>query len=162
MEFIILLLILLVLRPMFNSFFGNKKPQPGLSKADYWEAFELHALFDDLNKVKAVLEHTGDTRIDFIAFRDEFMEEWSELEGENSPDFSRVSAWFAPDADWERLMGRRGRVRLFLKGPTGGNATSSGIRLSYIISGVKYLSTKSTSVFLNTRKADLNTLAQFN
>jgi len=110
MEIIILLLILLVLRLMFNSLFGNEKPQRGLSKADYWEAFELHALFDDLNKVKAILEHTDDTRIDFIAFKDEFMEELDILEGENHPDFSRVSAWFAPDADWDRLMGRRGRV----------------------------------------------------
>ncbi|MEH3111716.1 hypothetical protein [Pedobacter terrae] len=100
MEIIILMLILLFLRRMFNSFFGNKKTEPGLSKADYWEAFELHALFDDLNKVKTVLEHTYDTRIDFIAFKDEFLEELGELEGENNPDFSRVGAWLAPNAEW--------------------------------------------------------------
>ncbi|WP_293786934.1 hypothetical protein [uncultured Pedobacter sp.] len=110
MEIIILMLVLLFLRPMFNLFFGKEKTEPGLSKAGYWEAFELHALFDDLNKVKAILEHTDDTRIDFIAFKDEFMEELDILEGENNPDFSRVSEWFAPDADWDRLMGPRGRV----------------------------------------------------
>ncbi|SFA50265.1 hypothetical protein SAMN04488511_10932 [Pedobacter suwonensis] len=110
MEIIILTLILLVSCPMFNWLFGNKKLQPGLSKAAYWKAFELHALFDDLHRVKAVLEHTYDTRIDFIAFKDEFLEELGELEGENSPDFSKVSAWFAPNAEWDKLMGPRGRV----------------------------------------------------
>jgi len=93
---------------MFNWLFGKKKTTPVLSKVDYWKAFELFALFDDLDRVKAVLEHTDDIRIDFIAFKDWFTEELGELEGANNPDFSRVREWFAPNADWDRLMGRQG------------------------------------------------------
>jgi len=93
---------------MFNWLFGKKKTKPVLSKVDYWKAFELFALFDDLDRIKAVLEHTDDTRIDFIAFKDWFTEELGELEGANNPDFSRVREWFAPGADWDSLMGRQG------------------------------------------------------
>jgi hypothetical protein len=93
---------------MFNWLFGKKKSKPVLSKVDYWKAFELYALFDDLDRVMAVLEHTDDTRIDFIAFKDWFSEELGELEGANVPDFSRIWAWFAPGSNWDRLMGRQG------------------------------------------------------
>jgi hypothetical protein len=93
---------------MFNWLFSKKKTKPVLSKVDYWEAFELYALFDDLDRVKAVLEHTDDTRIDFIAFKNWFTEELGELEGANNPDFSRVREWFAPGADWDSLTGRQG------------------------------------------------------
>ncbi|RBQ11538.1 hypothetical protein [Pedobacter miscanthi] len=75
---------------------------------DYWKAFELYALFNDLDRVMAVVEHRDDTRIDFIAFKDWFRDELSELEGANVPDFSRVWLWFAPGSDWDRLMGKQG------------------------------------------------------
>jgi hypothetical protein len=94
---------------MFNWLFGKKKSNPVLSKLDYWKAFELYALFDDLDRIMAVLEHTDDTRIDFIALKDCFREELGELEGANDPDFSRVWAWFAQDSDWDSLMGKQGR-----------------------------------------------------
>lgn len=48
----------------------------------------------------AVLQHTVDTRIDFIVFKDLFTEELGELEGANDPDFSRVREWFAPTPTW--------------------------------------------------------------
>jgi len=92
---------------MFNWLFGKKKTKPVLSKLDYWKAFELYELFDDLDGVIAVLEH-NDTRVDFIAFKESFTEELGELEGANDPDFSRIWEWFAPGSDWDRLMARRG------------------------------------------------------
>ncbi|RQO77755.1 hypothetical protein DBR40_07205 [Pedobacter sp. KBW01] len=93
---------------MLNWLFGTKKTEPVLSKVDYWKAFELYALFDDLDKVMAVLEQMDDTRIDFIAFKDWFSEELGELEGANVPDFTRVWLWFSPGAEWDRVTGKQG------------------------------------------------------
>lgn len=93
---------------MFNWLFSKKKFKPVLSKVDYWKELELSALFDDLDMVGAVLGQTDDTHIEFIAFKDCFIEELEELEWANYPDFSKVWLWFSPDGNWDRLMGRRG------------------------------------------------------
>lgn len=93
---------------MFNWIFGKKKSESVLSKVGYWKMFELYELFDDLDTVSAVLQQTDNILIEFIAFKDCFIEELGELEGANDPNFSKIWLWFYPGGDWDKLMRRPG------------------------------------------------------
>ena len=69
---------------MFKRLF-NKNHSDGLSKNEYWNKWELHELFDDLDKVEQILKDVKNTdnNNDLINFKDIFIEEFYEIKGDN-------------------------------------------------------------------------------
>lgn len=94
---------------MFNLFFNKKsKNIDRLSKDAYWKKWEL---FDYLHKgEKLLLNLTNNKHAEsqLLQFKDEFIEELYEIEGDNVADFTRIWEWFTPKNKWEKLLGDKG------------------------------------------------------
>jgi hypothetical protein len=89
----------------------RRKSSDGLSKQDYWRKWELYARFDDLFKAEELLAHIESAQAngELISFKESYVEEVYELEGDNVPDSTRIWKWFAQDGEWAMLVGLNGK-----------------------------------------------------
>jgi len=97
---------------MFKRLFGKKtKHSDELSKVDYWKKWELFALFEDLHKGEQLLLDIASNNMEslLIKFKDDFIEELYEIEGDNEADFTRIWEWFSPTKEWEIFLGENGK-----------------------------------------------------
>jgi len=94
---------------MFKQLFQKRKPD-GLSKIEYWKIWELFELFDELHKAENLLVDILDKKNDdeLIKFKNEFIEELYEIEGDNVADFTRIWEWFTPTKEWDLFCGQQG------------------------------------------------------
>jgi hypothetical protein len=95
---------------MFKRLF-NKNHSDGLSKNEYWDKWELHELFDDLDEVVQILKDVKntDSNNDLVNFKDIFIEEFYEIKGDNVADFTSIWQWFSPNNEWDKVMGLKGK-----------------------------------------------------
>jgi hypothetical protein len=97
---------------MFKRLFNIKaKHSDRLSKVEYWKKWELFELFDDLHKGEKLLIEIGsdNTESQFLKFKDDYIEELYEIEGDNVADFTRIWEWFTPTKEWGTLLGEKGK-----------------------------------------------------
>ncbi len=97
---------------MFKRLFSKKiKHSDRLSKVDYWKKWELFELFDDLYKGEQLLIEMARDNFEsqFLKFKDDYIEELYEIEGDNVADFTRIWGWFTPTKEWETLLGEKGK-----------------------------------------------------
>ena len=92
---------------MFKRFF-QKQNSNKISKIDYWKKWELYELFDDLHKAETVINNIKNNDEAFINFKNDFIEELHEIEGDNVADFTRVWEWFKSAKEWELFCGDEG------------------------------------------------------
>jgi hypothetical protein len=93
---------------MFKRFFQKRKTDE-LSKVDYWNKWELFELFSDLRKAEKILNDNNNCKSEdnFLKFKDDFIEELYEIEGENVADFTKIWKWFAPTKEWDVFCGQK-------------------------------------------------------
>lgn len=74
------------------------KHTDGLSKVDYWKKWELFKLFDELHKGERLLIEIAINNFEdqFLKFKNDYIEELYEIEGNNVADFTRIWEWFTP------------------------------------------------------------------
>lgn len=97
---------------MFKRLFIKKaKHSAGLSKVDYWKKWELFELFDELHKGERLLIEIAINNFEdqFLKFKNDYIEELYEIEGDNVADFTRIWEWFTPTKEWEMLLGDKGK-----------------------------------------------------
>lgn len=97
---------------MFKRLFNIKaKHTDGLSKVDYWKKWELFKLFDELHKGERLLIEIAINNFEdqFLKFKNDYIEELYEIEGNNVVDFTRIWEWFTPTKEWEMLVGDKGK-----------------------------------------------------
>jgi hypothetical protein len=97
---------------MFKRLFNIKaKHTDGLSKVDYWKKWELFKLFDELHKGERLLIEIAINNFEdqFLKFKNDYIEELYEIEGNNVADFTRIWEWFTPTKEWEMLVGDKGK-----------------------------------------------------
>ncbi|MFY7734290.1 MAG: hypothetical protein ACOVSR_12460 [Bacteroidia bacterium] len=97
---------------MFKRLFNIKaKHTDGLSKVDYWKKWELFKLFDELHKGERLLIEIAINNFEdqFLKFKNDYIEELYEIEGNNVADFTRIWEWFTPTKEWEMLLGDKGK-----------------------------------------------------
>jgi len=98
----------MLIKSIFKRIFNSDKPKP-ISKIEYWKLWELYELFDDLHLAERLLE---DNQLESIngtqEFKDQFIEELYEVEGDNVADFTRIWEWFTPNKQWDINMGIQG------------------------------------------------------
>ncbi len=89
----------------------KKRNSDKLSKIDYWKKWELFELFDDLHKAKRLLIDIGNDKNEsvFFKFKEDYIEELYEIEGDNITDFTRIWEWFTPTKEWDIFGGQQGK-----------------------------------------------------
>lgn len=92
---------------MFKNIFNRKKTHVysktnGLSKIEYAEKYQLKKLFTLLHQAEELIEESTLTNSDvqFLKFKNVFIEEIYELEGDNVADFTKIWNWFKPNREW--------------------------------------------------------------
>ena len=92
---------------MFKRIFKKRNPDK-LSKVDYWNKWELYELFKDLYRAEKILTDNENYKKEdnFLKFKDDFVEELHEIEGDNVADFTRIWNWFAPTKEWDTFCGQ--------------------------------------------------------
>ncbi|TPD67000.1 hypothetical protein [Flavobacterium microcysteis] len=88
-----------------------KRLSEKLSKVDYWKKWELFELFDDLHRGEKLLIEIAskNSESQFLKFKDNYIEELYEIEGDNVADFTRIWEWFTPTKEWETLLSEKGK-----------------------------------------------------
>jgi hypothetical protein len=108
----------MLIKSIFKRIFNSDKPKP-ISKTEYWKLWELYELFDDLHLAERLLEDNQLESINGLQeFKDQFIEELYEVEGDNVADFTRIWEWFKPNKQWDINMGIQGRdlgARIFYR-----------------------------------------------
>lgn len=97
---------------MFKRFFNKKaKNSNKLSKYDYLKKWEIFELFDELRKGEQLLHDFAANNIEsqVLKFKDDYIEELYEIQGDNVADFTTIWEWFAPSKEWEALLGEKGK-----------------------------------------------------
>jgi hypothetical protein len=92
----------------FQKLFGTTEKR--LSKVDYWKKWEVFELFDDLREAEKLLNsrrYKGNEDIE--KFKNKFIEEFTEIEGDNVADFTRIWQWFSPGREWDNQVGAEGK-----------------------------------------------------
>ncbi|MFL9833244.1 hypothetical protein [Chryseobacterium terrae] len=100
----------------FKNLFKNKIPNvysktDGLSKVEYFEKYQLKELFNLLHQAEELLEEISskNSNTDFLNFKNVFIEEIYELEGENIADFTNIWNWFQTDKEWNQFTALSGK-----------------------------------------------------
>ncbi|WP_435522441.1 hypothetical protein [Chryseobacterium indoltheticum] len=100
----------------FKNLFKNKTPNvysktDGLSKVEYFEKYQLKELFNLLHQAEELLEEISseNSNSDFLNFKNLFIEEIYELEGDNIADFTNIWNWFQTDKEWNQFTGLSGK-----------------------------------------------------
>ncbi|MCX8531318.1 hypothetical protein [Chryseobacterium luquanense] len=82
----------------------------GLSKIEYVEKYQLKNLFTLLHQAEDLIEELALTNSDvkFLKFKNIFIEEICEIEGDNIADITKVWNWFKPHKEWNDFTGSKG------------------------------------------------------
>jgi|GEM_PF-633809 len=100
----------------FKNLFKIKTPNvysktDGLSKLEYFEKYQLKELFNLLHQAEELLKEISseNLNINFLNFKNIFIEEIYELEGDNIGDFTSIWSWFQTDKEWNQFTGLSGK-----------------------------------------------------
>ncbi|MFY1045581.1 hypothetical protein [Chryseobacterium sp. GP-SGM7] len=100
---------------LFKNLFNKKKTTiysktNGLSKIEYVEKHQLESLFTLLHQAEDLIQAVASTNSDikFLKFKNIFIEEIYEVEGDNIAEFTKIWNWFKPNKEWSEFTGSKG------------------------------------------------------
>lgn len=90
---------------IFNKHKTSYSKTSGLSKIEYVEKYQLKKLFTLLHQAEELIEGLSltNSEVHFLNFKNVFIEEIYELEGDNAADFTNIWNWFKPNREWSQF-----------------------------------------------------------